>query len=511
MDRRSLLLVSTLAGMGGLATVASVSVASRAKCVVVNARTGQHFPTLQPAVDATTPGDTLRVKGTCYGDTTVGKSLTIVGGVGATLNGANDAQSLGTVVSVREAATVTITGLTIAGGYQEIGEGFPGFGGGGIGNEGSLTLNDVTVAGNYPRGIYNEGALTLDDSTVADNAGGRGGGIFNEGSLKLNGSSVTRNSGAVGGGIANGGALPLVGCRGGVSLTLNDSSVVDNTAEALGGGIANQCSRSSITLNHSTVAENSAPGIGEAGPPQGGGIDNEGGPLTLNGSTVTHNTTGSAAGLGGGIYGSATLTNSTVSDNTPSGMYIYGATLKNSTVSDNKGIGIDNEIGSLTLTNSTVEGNTNGGILNESFVRVAGSVPGGGTVTLNHSTVADNTALAGGGGIKNLEGSITLNDSTVRGNTAQFGGGIYNRAPLEASWTLTLNDSNVTDNTAREGGGIFNGGRLILNGSSSVRRNAALAHGGGIYNNHPEGATITYGTEWAGTVNDNIPDDIFTA
>jgi nitrous oxidase accessory protein NosD len=96
MDRRPLLLALTLAALTALATISSVSVASRPNCLVVNARTGQHFATLQPAVDATTPGDTLRVKDTCYGDTTVINTKLFIGGEGrATLNGANNGQNPG--------------------------------------------------------------------------------------------------------------------------------------------------------------------------------------------------------------------------------------------------------------------------------------------------------------------------------------------------------------------------------------------------------------------------------
>jgi predicted outer membrane repeat protein len=47
-----------------------------------------------------------------------------------------------------------------------------------------------------------------------------------------------------------------------------------------------------------------------------------------------------------------------------------------------------------------------------------------------------------------------------------------------------------------------------LNGSSSVSENTASEHGGGIFNT--QGATISYGTGWTGTVSGNIPDDIFS-
>jgi hypothetical protein len=35
------------------------------------------------------------------------------------------------------------------------------------------------------------------------------------------------------------------------------------------------------------------------------------------------------------------------------------------------------------------------------------------------------------------------------------------------------------------------------------------AGGGGVYNKKTEGATITFGVGWSGTVSGNTPDDIF--
>src|SRR5438067_1212009 len=67
-------------------------------CRVMGA--GGTYDTLQAAVDAASAGDTLKVGGTCYGDTTISKTLSIVGHGKATLNGANNATSQGSVVTV---------------------------------------------------------------------------------------------------------------------------------------------------------------------------------------------------------------------------------------------------------------------------------------------------------------------------------------------------------------------------------------------------------------------------
>ncbi len=92
----------------------------------------------------------------------------------------------------------------------------------------------------------------------------------------------------------------------GVNVTLN-TLIITNGGALLGGGILNG---GTVTLNGSTITGNTT---GEDG---GGGIYNDGGTVTLNGSTVSNNT---ANGDGGGIVNDGTVTmswTSTVHDNT---------------------------------------------------------------------------------------------------------------------------------------------------------------------------------------------------
>ena len=90
-----------------------------------------------------------------------------------------------------------------------------------------------------------------------------------------------------------------------------------------------------------------------------------------------------------------------------------------------------------------------------------------GSLTLNNSTISDNTGMQGGG-ICNDYGTLTLNNSTISDNAATYGGGIYNAG------TLILNNSTVSDNTAGgEGGGICNLGETLTLNSSTVSGNTA--------------------------------------
>ena len=171
--------------------------------------------------------------------------------------------------------------------------------GGGAGSvfnvfRGTVTISDLTVTngtGLVGGGIVNFGTLTLNSSTVSDNsASGFGGGIDNDGTLTVNSSTVSGNKvtgiSTFGGGIY---------AASGATTTINSSTVSGNTAGNFGGGIVNAAG--TMTLNSSTVSGNSATG--------GGGIASTG-PLTINSSTVSGN---SATGDGGGIYNlSGTMT-----------------------------------------------------------------------------------------------------------------------------------------------------------------------------------------------------------
>jgi PKD domain-containing protein len=121
----------------------------------------------------------------------------------------------------------------------------------------------------------------------------------------------------------------------------------------------------------------------------GGGIRNNGN-LTVNNSTVRHNTIAGYSSAGGGIYN-----------------YFGTMTLNNSAVSGNDGGGIYNSFGTMTLNNSTVSSNIAG---------VGAGIFNGGTLAVNSSTISHNTAISTGG-IFQYSGSATLQNSILAGNT----------------------------------------------------------------------------------------------
>jgi len=123
------------------------------------------------------------------------------------------------VLTINSGAAVYISSLTIANGFAYDS-------GGGILNNGTLTVTNSTFSGNSATldggGISNSGTLTVSNSTFSGNsATGAGGSIFNGGMLKVTNSTLSGNTaGNNGGGIYNTGG----------KASLANSIVAGNTA-----------------------------------------------------------------------------------------------------------------------------------------------------------------------------------------------------------------------------------------------------------------------------------------
>jgi hypothetical protein len=236
------------------------------------------------------------------------------------------------VLHVAAGVTALLRGITVTGGVARPIPGFEGERGGGIFNEGRLTLEDCAVRENASAvaggGITNGPdagyVLMLRNTTVSGNTARISGGIGGWGVITLTDSTVSGNTG---GGI---------NCA--CELTLTNSTVSDNTRlddNSIGGGIMHNASRRAFTLTNSTVSGNTSGWIC-------GGIYSKGATITLTNSTVSYNT---ASSEGGGICvaGEATLTNSTVSHNTAAaggGINNFGVLrLRSSTISENVATG----------------------------------------------------------------------------------------------------------------------------------------------------------------------------
>ena len=160
----------------------------------------------------------------------------------------------------------------------------------------TVTIRDITIRHGNPTsepesggGVRNEGALTLENVIVRANSASAGGGILNDGTLTLINCTV-RDNGSRGGGNSytecktGGGLKNLTG-----EMTLINTTVQNNHAGAKGGGIHVACNGTLILIN-STISGNYSAGNG------GGVFLNGVGEFTH--STISQN----EAKNGGGVY-----------------------------------------------------------------------------------------------------------------------------------------------------------------------------------------------------------------
>ncbi len=206
------------------------------------------------------------------------------------------------VFQVEAGVTASISGATITGGAM----GPNGYGqfanGGGVLNDGTLTLTDDIVSGNtggQGGGVDNAGTLILTDDTVSGNTSHGGGGIYNSGMLMLDSVTIAGNSAALGGGVFNTGIA-----------TLTDDTVSGNTSINSGGGIDNT---GTMALTNVTVAGNTSVYVDAGGIFSGYG----GSSLTLTNVTVSDNSAYDRGGVS--VFdGTATLVNTIIAGNTVS-------------------------------------------------------------------------------------------------------------------------------------------------------------------------------------------------
>ncbi|MGB4858717.1 MAG: hypothetical protein WBP11_05260, partial [Dokdonella sp.] len=180
-----------------------------------------------------------------------------------------DANHVGSVFAIAQGRPATISNVTIRGGNSL-------FSGGGIRNEGDLTLFRSTVENNTAHtgggGIDNfQGALLVKSSTIRSNDAHGGGGIdtFGIGNrVEILASTVSGNHAYQGGGIYNDGD----------QLFVVNSTVSANTADDNGGGIY---SRIASFIYNSTIVDNDADDDHDQMGGAGGGIYSDSGSRTV--------------------------------------------------------------------------------------------------------------------------------------------------------------------------------------------------------------------------------------
>ncbi len=394
--------------------------------------------------------------------------------------------------------------------------------GGGIYAGGALILTKSTISGNTAvqngGGIYANSGLTLQGAVDISNNGanGSGGGIYKATvtapfdvsgltSLKVN-NNVAR--GTTGGGIYTATNLDFT-----TAANLSSVEINHNEAKTSGGGIyANVL----LGLKNTTVSGNKAGYDGTdfvSGNNLGGGVYANGSLILAGSVTVNNNTAGNS---GGGIYKSSTgntsittpaLTSLTVDGNEAKGLYTTGSAnglgggiyfasavaldLANATtsISNNtarvSGGGIYTT-GTLTLKDATISNNT-------AKTGIGGGIYTNNTILANNVKINGNKAALQGGGIYLITQGLTIYNSEISGNIAgQQGGGIYTGTVHQNNYVngfnLTLSDNkagwdfenDAYTSTPYDGGGIFATGPLSFNDALTITDNRASGNGGGI-------------------------------
>ena len=194
----------------------------------------------------------------------------------------------------------------------------------------------------------------------------------------------------------------------------------------------------------------------------GGGIRNRNAGLTVSDSVITNNY---AEDDGGGIYtysaeGSVTVVNSTISDNR-AGAYDDGSAY---------GGGVYSQYSPVTIRSSTVSGNHSGG--DAAGVYMSGGVSTDPSLTVENTTVANNTAGSGtgddGGGIWLCCGSggqsLSLKSSTITGNHVGGGSGTGGGVVMFAvpASNINIQSTIIANNTGTVANDIYStyGGQL---------------------------------------------------
>jgi hypothetical protein len=265
-------------------------------------------------------------------------------------------------------------------------------------------------------------------------------------------------------------ALPALVAGSDVTITGPGASVL--TVNAAGTGRMFTAGGASLSVSGMTMTGGQVAGVG-------GAIDLITGNLTLTNSVVTGN---SASSGGGGVY--------VAGNNASAVVNVTGTTISANTTNGRGGaIGIGPTGPTLNVVNSSLINNLaagNGGAIDYHFR---------GTMTIDHSTIAGNSAGGsyGGGGVyyRGLYSNVTVSNSTIANNTAGSstgsGGGIM-FVPQNAT-AATIRDSTITGNvaaTTTTAAGYGGGGLAVRSGAGVIVLNDSILSGNVSGNGFPE-------------------------
>lgn len=185
---------------------------------------------------------------------------------------------------------------------------------------------------------------------------------------------------------------------------------------------------------------------------RGGGVYNSGGTLTLMNVVITGNTAANGGGTNNAGTATLTLINCEVSNNSATGA----------------GGGMQNFSGNtLNLINTTVSRNTS-----NSTLTGGGAIQANGTINMSNVTMSGNTAQGGDGGAMYYNGQgLTINNSTIANNTATSDtGGLFKSIATNNANIRNTIIANNTGGASPDAANVFNslGNNLIGNVGTST-------------------------------------------
>ncbi len=438
-------------------------------------------PTLQDAVTAAAPGDTIRMAAGVYtlaAPVYIEKDLALLGdGVDATIlespgvnclyartapGGArptvlveqltvrlsrNGILAVDTDLTIRNCRT---TGCTYRGAYAV---------------RCSVTASHLRSDSNTYMGVWLDTcSATLSDCEFADNTGGwNGGGVCSvNGNIAISNSTFTNNTCVYRGG----GVFASAGI-----LSLNNCTFTGNSAAFDGGGaciwegglIASGCTFSGNTTpgcggglqsHYATTEASDCTFTGNQAVDAGGAVDQYDSDCSYVECRMTGNW---SAGVGGASSGFGSL-------------HMAGCTVQGNAGSW-RGGGVNVYAGPVTLLDCTITGNTCDGVGGGLFAEDS-------VAQIEKTTISGNTCTDAGGGIRFEREEASLTDCTLSGNTGSFaGGGIW------AGWggSLMLTRCAVSGNATDGWGGGVNSYQVPIRITDcQIVGNSAGGNGGGV-------------------------------
>jgi len=315
--------------------------------------------------------------------------------------------------------------------------------------DGTLTLENVTISGNYPTITGNHGGIEV-------RAGGT---LYMEDGSAIRDNRHTSNTSASGILVAGAGA----------TFTMNGGEISYNSTLSITAGSSS--GSASVFVNNGAV-------------------------FTMNGGVIRYNT---------GRFGGGVRIGQTAEIGGDNRMYMHGGEIYNNTAFFGGGVNL--EFGTFTMTDGTIRDNIATAFQNNTELALTPGRGGGGVFIQNSGifnmeggTISGNRSYTHGGGVMSgtpAANQFNMTGGTIFGNTADdTGGGVRMTNGVFTMGSGLLDDGTVTTgtisgNTARnDGGGIWLGtGTAIANARLNLTANvgtisnntATYGNGGGIF------------------------------